>query len=185
LHPSAPQGGSMLKPIARQKQLLVEQIGDDVVIFDQERKRAHRLNKTSAIVWRHCDGNRAIEDLTMVLKQELNDAADENLVLLSLSQLEAAHLLEQPVKLTSQQARTSRREFVRKIGAVGVVSLLLPVITTMMVPTPAQAQTCSQCNGECTGTCECSACFCPPCTCPCEGCSFCICTDCTSCTSCV
>jgi Coenzyme PQQ synthesis protein D (PqqD). len=176
----------MTNPKAREEGLLIEQIGDEVVVYDQQRKRASRLNKTVGLVWRQCDGTKSVAEIVEYLKKELNEVADENLVLLSLSQLDAAHLLQESPKLTSQQTRTSRREFVRKVGAVGVMSVLLPLITTMAVPTPAQAQSCQPCG--CLGcTCPCVACgctcpcvFCLGCTCPCTSC---LCTLCAGCSS--
>jgi hypothetical protein len=145
----------MIKPKARVKNLLTETVGDELVVYDQERKTAHRLNKTAATVWRHCDGINSVTEIVQHLQSELNEAADENLVLLSLDRLQAVHLMEESVKLTSQQTRTSRREFVRKVGTVGILSVLLPLITTLTVPTAAQAQTCSQSAGT-TGTIACS-----------------------------
>jgi hypothetical protein len=65
-----------------------------------------------------------------------------------LNQLDSIHLLEEPAKISLMEARASRRDFVHKVGAVGVVSLLLPLVTTMVVPTPAQAATCGG-GGSC------------------------------------
>lgn len=155
-----------MKPKARSEGLLSEQIGDEVVVYDQQRKHASRLNKTVALVWRQCDGNRSVPEIVEHLKKELNEVADENLVLLSLSELDSAHLLQESVNITSQQSRSSRREFVRKVGAVGVMSVLLPLITTMSVPTPAQAQSpgscfsCGPCGNSCLGCGPCgNSCF--------------------------
>ena len=150
---------------AKHQGILAEQLGDEIVVYDQQRKTAHRLNKTVALVWQNADGTRSISDLVTILKQDLNEAADENLVLLSLDRLDAVHLLEESPKISSKQTRTSRREFVRKVGAVGVLSLLLPLITTMAVPTPAEAQTGGQCQ-TCNGAqfCSCTGCGAGPCT---------------------
>ena len=174
----------MVKPKAREEGLLTEQIGDELVVFDQQRKRASRLNKTVALVWRECDGTKSVSEIVAHLQKELNEAADENLVLLSLAQLDSAHLMEESVKQSTQDTRTSRREFVRKVGAVGVMSMLLPLITTMVVPTPAQAQsgTCAACGCACGCSCPCVFCGC---TCPCVFCTVCAgCTACVLCTTC-
>jgi hypothetical protein len=169
----------MVNPKARVQGLLTEQLGDELVVYDQERKRGHRLNRTSALVWRYSDGTKTIREIAALLQQELNPAADENLVLITLSQLDAAHLLEESVKVSSQQTRSSRREFVRKVGAIGVVSLILPLITTMSVPSPAGAQTCTQSAGQCSTTCspcELSSSFCGSLICLSSGtCNACIC----------
>jgi hypothetical protein len=132
----------MIQPRASKNSILVEQIGDELVILDQQRMKAHRLNRTAAIVWRNCDGTKGVSDLAQILKSEQIEVADENLVWLTLDRLDAASLLEQRMDQVPGQIRTSRREFVRKVGMVGVLSVVLPVVTSMIVPTPAQAQTC-------------------------------------------
>jgi len=138
----------MIKAKARKEGLFVEQIGNELVVYDQEKKRAHRLNQTSGLVWRHCDGTKTVSDIAEILKKELNEIADENLVLVSLGQLDSVHLLQEPINLSSMEIRSSRREFVHKVGTVGAITLLLPLLTTMAIPTPAQAQTCGSCAPE-------------------------------------
>jgi len=138
-----------MKPKARKEDILFDQVADELVVFDRQRQRAHRLNRTSALVWQNCDGTKTVAELAKILQKELNEVADENLVLLSLNQLDTAHLLEEPAKISTQEARSSRREFLGKVGSVGVVSLLLPLITSMAVPTPAQAATCDSKSTNC------------------------------------
>src|SRR6187397_647107 len=98
-----------MQPRAREEKLLVEKMADELVVFDQERNKAHRLNPTAALVWRHCDGQKSITDLVGLLRQELNEVADENLVWVTLDRLSAAHLLQEPLQRSAEQARTSRR----------------------------------------------------------------------------
>jgi hypothetical protein len=127
-------------PKARRDNLLVQEFDDEVVVYDQERHCAHRLNRTAALVWRHSDGQRTIADLALILQQELDLVADENLVWLTLDRLDQAHLLQESLQRSPEQTRLSRRQVVRKASLVGVLSLLLPVITTLVTPSPATAQ---------------------------------------------
>jgi len=160
----------MIQPKARTQGLFTEEIGNEAIVYDQERKIAHRLNPTLALVWKNCDGMKTVADIAAILKQDLNEIADENLVMVSLKDLDSIHLLEEPAKISLMEARASRRDFVQKVGAVGVVSLLLPLVTTMAVPTPAQAATCGgggSCGGPCSSTCS-SSCFCSS-ACSCSG----------------
>ena len=144
-----------MMPKARQEGLLVQEVGDELAVYDQEIHRAHRLNQTAAIVWRHCDGQRSVEDLTVVLQQQLNPVVDHEVVLLALDQLHSARLLETSVGRSVDETRLSRRAVVRKVGLVGVLSLLLPAITTLAVPTPAQAQSApTTCNCTCSTSCR-------------------------------
>jgi hypothetical protein len=127
-------------PTARKNNLLVEDVGEEVVVYDQERYRAHCLNRTAAMVWNNCNGQRTPEEIAAILQQELNPLADTDLVLLSLDRLEAAHLLQDPVERPTDQKRLSRRRFVRRVGTVGLLSLLLPAVQSIVAPTPAFAQ---------------------------------------------
>jgi hypothetical protein len=146
-----------MEPPARKKERVVaEPIDDEVLVYDLERDRAHRLNRTAALVWRHCDGQRTVGDLTALLQAELDPVADEDLVRLTLDHLSAAHLLESARPRSADQVRTSRRQFVRKVGLVGALSLLLPVVTSITAPTVAQAQ-----SGACTACTICTECA-PP-----------------------
>jgi hypothetical protein len=120
---------------------------DELVVYDSERKLAHSLNRTAAVVWRHCDGLRTVADLTTLLRAKLGPEADEDLVLVALDRLDSSHLLQSPIGRTADQARTSRRQVVRKLGRIGVVTLLIPVITTLVTPSPALAGGGSGCSG--------------------------------------
>ncbi len=128
-----------MKPKARHDELVVEEVADELVVYDQRRKVAHTLNRAAALVWRRCDGETSIADLADLLRSELDPIADEDLVLVALDRLEASHLLEEPIGRTLDEARASRRQVVRKVGRVGVLTLLLPAIVTLVAPTPAKA----------------------------------------------
>ncbi len=129
-----------MKPKARQEQLLVQEVGDEMVVYDQARDKAHRLNRTAATVWRHCDGQKGVAELSGVLRQELDPSADEDLVWVSLDRLETAHLFQEPIDCSARQRRDSRRRFLGKVGRIGMLSLLLPVVESVVAPTAAQAQ---------------------------------------------
>lgn len=149
-----------MKPTARKEGLILQEVEEELVVYDTDQHHGHRLNRTAALVWHHCDGQKTVEDLVAMLQQELNPEADTDLVWLTLDRLQSAHLLEESPARPTDQTRASRRRFVRKVGLVGVLSLLLPVVETITAPTPAHAvsgppPTCGQCE---------SASFqCPPC----------------------
>lgn len=127
-------------PQAREEQLLVENLGDEVLVYDEDRNLAHRLNRTAALVWRQCDGAHSITEMALLLHAELGIPADEELVLLTLDRLEKAHLLQQPFQRPVTVANVSRREVIRRLGLSGALILLLPIVNTITAPTPAMAQ---------------------------------------------
>jgi hypothetical protein len=155
-------------PLARRDDLLVEEVEDELVIYDKRSDSAHRLNRTAAIVWRHCDGENDVPGLKKVLETELGtDVVDDDLVMIALDSLAERDLIEGAPRREPEETRVSRRRFIRRVGTVGVAALALPVITSLTAPTPASAQ--GSCLCECYCECYCYFCYggCDPCTCPC------------------
>lgn len=132
-----------MMPRAKRDGLLSEELDAELIVYDENRHRGHCLNRTAALVWRHADGQRTIADLADVLRVELDPVADENLVWHALDSLSAAHLLEEPQPRSIDERRASRRRFIAKVGMVGVATLLLPVVTSVVAPSPAQGGVCS------------------------------------------
>src|SRR5713101_4997957 len=122
-----------MRPHARRKDLLVEKVGDEVVIYDLERQRLHQLNPAAALVWQSCDGRKTVAELKMILQKELSPAADEAVVWKALDRLGKAHLLKEPVR---QLAGMTRRQALGSFGRAAALALLAPVITSIAAPTP-------------------------------------------------
>src|SRR6266516_2843279 len=101
-------------PRARQHGLLVQAVGEELVVYDQERDRLHVLNPTAALVWRQCTGRQTVAELAALLSRELEVAADEQLVWLALARLRRAHLLEGEVRPPPRVANSSRRRLLRR-----------------------------------------------------------------------
>ncbi|MBP1685704.1 MAG: hypothetical protein H6Q33_1847 [Deltaproteobacteria bacterium] len=143
-----------MKPRAKRNGLVSEQLEDELLVFDPDRGRGHCLNRTAALVWRRADGEHTVPELAAMLREELDPVADENLVWHTLDRLNAVHLLEEPQPRSPEEMRASRREFVRKVGLVGVVSLLLPLVTSVAAPAPAQAGGGSGSSSGSSGNCS-------------------------------
>lgn len=127
-------------PRLRADGLVIHELPDEVLVYDKVRHHAHCLNQSAALVWRACDGQSAPEEIARKLTTQLAVTVTEDLVLLALAQLEEIHLLEQQGTITTSLAGMSRRQMTRSLGLAAAVAL--PVITSIMVPTPAQAATC-------------------------------------------
>ncbi len=127
-----------MRPRQRKDGLLVQKVDDELVVYDQERDHAHSLNRTCALVWGHCNGQKTAADITSLLQKELNHPMDEDVVWLALDRLEKAHLLNEPIKRQTSETNISRRKVMMKLG----VAFLAPLVATIVAPTPAQAQSC-------------------------------------------
>lgn len=125
-------------PRARRDDLLVEDIMDELLIYDLRSEQAHCLNATAAAIWRACDGHTGVEALVAATSAAIGAPCDERVILLALEQLRERDLLDQLP--ASASALVSRRELMERLA---VPMLLLPLITTLSVPTPAMAQSCA------------------------------------------
>jgi hypothetical protein len=148
--------GELWQPQVRLEGLLQRELpAGELMVYDTERHKAHSLNRTAALIWRHCDGNTNVGELVTLLRK-LDLPADSDVVWLALSRLSKAHMLqEQP---TRPPEGISRRQVMRKLGIVGGLSFLLPAITSIVAPTAARAESlalaggCCQYEGSCSTT---------------------------------
>jgi hypothetical protein len=58
----SPTNGTKPKSLNRD-QLVVEELGTELMIYDQKRNRAFCLNQKAAFVWQRCDGKTTIGEL--------------------------------------------------------------------------------------------------------------------------
>jgi Coenzyme PQQ synthesis protein D (PqqD) len=133
------------------------EVMDELLIYDERTHLGHCLNWTAAAVWRACDGERTIADITRHLQAQVNPDIDEQTVRITLSKLKSAGLLLDE-NIPAEGETLSRREVMRRIGTI--TALALPVVTTMLMPTPARAASCfppvHACNANtqcCSGHC--------------------------------
>ncbi len=140
-----------LMPRARRDELVVEELPDETLVYDLKRHKAHCLNRTSALAWRRCDGRTTVAEVAALLERELKIPADEAVVWMALDRLGRAHLLKEQVTLPADRAQYSRREVLRTLRRVAGISLLLPVIESIVAPHAAAQQSDCVTVGQCEG----------------------------------
>lgn len=132
-------------PLARLEQLVVQQVADETIIYDERRDHVHRLNRTAALVWRFCDGQHTISALAQAVSRELAAApgvsgtVTEDVVWLALDRLEREKLLQGTLPRPEGRPQISRRDVLRRAALIGGLSVLIPVVQSMVAPTPAMA----------------------------------------------
>ena len=144
-----------LMPRARQDELVVEELQDETLVYDLETHKARCLNRTAALVWRHCDGRTSVSEVAALLEEQSATPTDEAVVWMALDRLDRAHLLSEPVTLPADRAQYSRRQMIRTLGRVAGITLLLPVIESIVAPLAA-AQ--GSCVTSCAGVPDCTPC---------------------------
>jgi len=119
----------------KRKNAVVRQLGDEFLVYDLKTNKAHCLNRMAGEVWMLCDGKTSVAEIAVKLGNDCESSADETVVELALSRLQKAGLMEQDPS-DSEQMSPSRRAALRKMATA---ALALPVVTTILVPTAAQA----------------------------------------------
>jgi hypothetical protein len=147
-------------PAARKNGLVVRKLKDEVLIYDVEAHQAHCLSLTAAEVWEQCDGSQTVSDLssTFTLDGKVSDHQREQMVWVALDQLEKANLLDKSVPKPAMFLGMSRRQLMKTAGIAALIAL--PVVTTILSPTSAQASTCLASGQSCTISSQCCSGLC-------------------------
>ena len=146
-------------PVARQHHLVIKRVGDELLVYDLERHRAHSLNRVAAAVWQRCDGSRDAGRIASELRAGNGVPVTPGAVEYALGELARARLLAGP----AARIGLTRREVVRRLGTAAAVAL--PLVTTIAVPTAATAQSVETCILSATQSCTVDS-DCPPCASP-------------------
>lgn len=131
-------------PKARNKDIVVQEMGTELLIYDLTTHKAYGLNETSAIVYNACNGQSTFEEL-----KKTHKFTDE-LIFLTLDELKKVSLLTDEI-YQSPFAGMTRREVVKKVGLATMIAL--PLISSVSAPPAAAAQSNCMGNGQtCTPT---------------------------------
>lgn len=150
-------GGSI--PRARREGLVIQELPDEVLVYDRERDKAHCLNQTAALVWKYCDGKTTVPTMARNLERDLNtNGIDEKVVWYALGQLGKDHLLEENIVPPTLLGGMTRRQMVQVLGVAAVIAI--PVVSSIVAPTPAQAATCLPNGQTCSISSECCSGLC-------------------------
>ena len=135
-------------PSARKAGLVVQEMPDEVLVYDVETNKAHCLNRTAAKVWNSCDGTRSVSEIAGLLTKNGSEVS-EDLVWLAIDQLNESNLLE--AEVATKFAGESRRSVIKKIGLASMVAI--PVVASLVAPQNALAAQSCRCtvDANCSG----------------------------------
>jgi hypothetical protein len=122
-------------PRARRSGLVVRKLGDETVVYDVERHRAHSLSPLVARIWRACDGHRSLEEIAEAAARGEEEPGPDA-VALALLRLRRARLLEG--RSVSAATLGRRRETLRRLAGLSALALV-----TIATPTPLHAASCT------------------------------------------
>jgi hypothetical protein len=130
-------------PISRQDNIVIQELRDEILIYDLQKNKALCLNQTSAMIWQECDGHQSVAEIARKLSRNLKSKVSEDLVWMALSQFKADNLLDKNNDFVTPLDGLTRREVVRRIGFASIVAI--PVISAIVAPTAMLAQSGGQC----------------------------------------
>ena len=117
-------------PQSRTRDLIVQELNDELLIYNLSTGRALSLNATSSKVFNACDGQTSFDDF------KRNHKFTDDLIYLALDELKRNNLLEN--YQSTHFGNLSRREVIRRVGLATIVAL--PVITGIVAPSAASAR---------------------------------------------
>jgi hypothetical protein len=127
------------RPKTRSIQLFVQELPDELLVYDVERNQVHCLNGSAARVWTLCDGEHTATEIARLLGSDLEPDGAEALVWLALEQFAEKNLLEEvqdrPLAMFRPMDMTRRQIMLR----LGLVVSMLPVVDSIMSPPAALA----------------------------------------------
>lgn len=148
-----------MKPTARKDDLVIQELDGETLVYDLRANKALCLNKTSALIWSACDGNKTVSEIKNTISKKLDSSVSDDLIWLALDQLKKEKLITNGEEIVSKFNGLSRREVIKKVGLASLVAL--PIVASLVAPPAAlAAPSCGTMCGsdnQCTLT-QCSMC---------------------------
>jgi hypothetical protein len=118
--------------------LILEEVRDELLVYDPQRNKAFCLNQTAARVWKHSDGKTPVSEIARRIEGELGKPVTEPMVWFALDVLAKDGLLAPSTFLPPPGM--SRRHLLQKMG---MGAMALPAVTVLFV-SPAKAHASSR-----------------------------------------
>ena len=123
-------------PKSRHDDVVIQDLENELLIYDLKLNKAFCLNETSALIWRFCDGNNSIAEINQLLSEQLKLPVSEDIVWLALDQLKQDNLLANGDEIKFNGL--SRRAVIRKAGVASMIAL--PIVASLIAPRSIDAQ---------------------------------------------
>jgi hypothetical protein len=116
-------------PKARNADLITEQVGDELVVYDGKSSEAHCLSALAAAVFVAADGKTSTADLAAIASTRLSRAVDVPDVEQALAELDDRGLVE-PIEVDG----VSRRGFMQRSAVIGGAVVAGGLVTSVVTP---------------------------------------------------
>jgi hypothetical protein len=120
----------------------LQQVGQETLVYDEQRHRAYCLDAVASAVWQLSNGERTISAIAEEAGLQVGRAVDTDAVLVALAQLDKNGLLAHRQMQGDAPDLVAAGELSRRamIGRLGVgAALIVPVVAAIAAPRAAQA----------------------------------------------
>ncbi len=149
--------GNHQAPQARWEDLVIQEMPDEVLVYDLKGHKAHMINQTAAFVWNHCDGQTTASQMAALMAKEWDKPVSEDVVWLALKQLSKANLLQEPIAMPENGTRVSRRQAMRGLGIAAMVPLVISIVAPTAMAQSSVPAVCQSCVKKSNGIASCPA----------------------------
>jgi hypothetical protein len=119
-------------PLSRQSNIVVQELENEILIYDLNNNKAFCLNETSSLVYQFCDGQHSVTEISHLMSIKLKTLISEDFIWLALKSFRKDNLLENGDEINDHFAGLTRREIVKKVGLTSIVAF--PLVASLVAP---------------------------------------------------
>ena len=124
---------------APRNDIVVDEVVDELLIYDRRADVAHCLSEVAALVWRTCEGGATLDGIAeQIVAHDLAGSSDDAT---ELAQSAVSELVEKGLLEASgvRAGLVSRRQALRRMAGVGAAAVVAPLVVSAAVPKSALA----------------------------------------------
>jgi len=126
------------RPKADSAKFVIQELPDELLLYNLDTNRAFALNHTSGFVWQNCTGEKSVREIAQDLENQLHKNVPEDLIWLTLERLQSENLIEIEDQSLIRELKVNRRKMLKSAGLATLVAL--PLISSMIAPQSVNAQ---------------------------------------------
>jgi hypothetical protein len=100
------------KPLGRRRDIVIQELREEILIYNLQTDRAYCLNKTASLIWQLCDGNKTAGEISIQISRQLKSPVNEEFVWVALERLYRENLIENDFGFSIPCDALSRREII-------------------------------------------------------------------------
>ena len=129
-----------IKPLAKTSDILVQQLENELLVYDLKTNKAFCLNETSAMIYQLCDGAKTTADISNLMSRKLKTPVPKDFISLALDSFKKEDLLEESERIEIDFNGLTRRQVIKQVGLASLIAL--PIVSSVVAPSAVLAFSC-------------------------------------------